>query len=285
MRAAGLDRGLARTRRSDRRRLGQTAPARASLRRRALRRAPRRRGAARRARRRGRRARRTRRRAASCAADRRPRRGTRMTPSPVAGRDRDRTGVTDDASLHVVAIGAVGLRPHEQHGHAHPRRSRAARVSTASMRSVGFGRRRVDEVHEQIRVRDLVERRAERFDELVRQAAHEADRVGEQHRLAARKVQAAGRRVERREQLVLDEHARVREPVEQRRLARVRVADERDSEQLAPAAGLALRRRASPRAARGRARASAPGAAAGAGRSRAASHPGPGECRCRRPAG
>ena len=50
-----------------------------------------------------------------------------------------------------------------------------------------------------------------------------------------------GSSVERREQLILDEHAGVREAVEQRRLAGVRVADERDAQQLPPAPGLALR--------------------------------------------
>ena len=50
----------------------------------------------------------------------------------------------------------------------------------------------------------------------------------------------AGRRVERREQPVLDEHAGVGEAVEQRRLAGVRVADDRDGGETAAAAALAL---------------------------------------------
>ena len=61
------------------------------------------------------------------------------------------------------------------------------------------------------------------------------------HGLAAGKVQAAHGGIERREQLVLHEHARVREPVQQRRLARVRVADERDVRDVAALARLALR--------------------------------------------
>ena len=59
--------------------------------------------------------------------------------------------------------------------------------------------------------------------------------------LAAGKVQAPHGGIERGEQLVLHQHARVREPVEQRRLARVRVADERDVRDVAALARLALR--------------------------------------------
>ena len=74
------------------------------------------------------------------------------------------------------------------------------------MRASASGAARVDDVHQQVGVGDLLERRAERLDELVRQAAHEADGVGEQHGLAAGEAQPAGRGVERGEQPVLDEH-------------------------------------------------------------------------------
>ena len=101
-------------------------------------------------------------------------------------------------------------------------------MRTARIRLLRLRDARVDEVHEQIRARDLFERRLERLDELVRQAAHEADRVGEQHDLAAGEPQAARARVQRREQPVLDEHLGPGQPVEQGGLAGVRVADERD---------------------------------------------------------
>ena len=155
-------------------------------------------------------------------------------------------------SSSTLGVDEVGLVPHEQHRHV-------AGVDLAQHGvdrgdpALGVGRARVDHVQQQIGVDDLFERRAERVDELVRQPAHEPDRVGEQHGLAAGQPQAARRRVERREQLVLDEHARVGEPVEQRRLAGVGVADERDRRQVAPAPGLALRRRGvAPRSRRSR---------------------------------
>ena len=51
--------------------------------------------------------------------------------------------------------------------------------------------RAVDDVQQQVGVADLLERRAERLDQLVRQVAHEADGVGERVRAL---VGAAARR-------------------------------------------------------------------------------------------
>ena len=99
---------------------------------------------------------------------------------------------------------------------------------------------RVDQVEHEVRVRHLLERGAERLHELVGQAADEADRVREQHRLAARQPQPAGRGIERGEQPVLHEHGRVGEPVEQRGLPGVGVAHERDVREGPTAARLAL---------------------------------------------
>ena len=95
-------------------------------------------------------------------------------------------------------------------------------------------------MHEQVGVGHDRQRRLERLDELVGQLADEADRVGEQHRLAAGQVEAAGGGVEGGEEAVLDEHAGVGEPVEQRRLAGVRVADDGDPLGAGPVLGLAL---------------------------------------------
>ena len=67
----------------------------------------------------------------------------------------------------------------------------------------------------------------EPFDELMRQAADEADRVGDEVAPAVL-LERARRRIERLEEAVLDRDVRVGQRVEQRRLARVRVAGERD---------------------------------------------------------
>ena len=77
----------------------------------------------------------------------------------------------------------------------------------------------------------LLQRRAERVDELVGQLADEADGVGQQV-VAPAEPPAARRRVERVEQPVAHADLGARERVEQRRLAGVRVADERDLGQL-----------------------------------------------------
>ena len=106
-----------------------------------------------------------------------------------------------------------------------------------------FGFETVDDVQDEIGDECLLQRRGEPFDELVRQAAHEADGVG--HEVTATLVlEAARRRVERLEQAVAHGDVGVGERVQQRRLANVRVAGERDRRHLrAPsllAADLAL---------------------------------------------
>ena len=67
---------------------------------------------------------------------------------------------------------------------------------------------RVDDVQQQVGVDNILERRTERFHQLVRESLHEADRVGDEHRLAAGEPQPARRRIERREELVFDEKRR-----------------------------------------------------------------------------
>ena len=77
----------------------------------------------------------------------------------------------------------------------------------------------------------LVQRRGERVDDLVGQLADEADGVGQQVR-AAVDAQLARRRVERVEEAVADADLGAGQAVEQRRLAGVRVAGERDLRQV-----------------------------------------------------
>ena len=83
----------------------------------------------------------------------------------------------------------------------------------------------------------LLERRGEALDELRREPADEADGVGDEV-AAAVVLEAARRRVERLEEPVADGDAGVGERVEERRLAGVRVAGERDRRRLAAAAFL-----------------------------------------------
>src|SRR5262249_19674822 len=106
---------------------------------------------------------------------------------------------------------------------------------------VGVGSTGVDDVHEHVDLGDLLQRRAERLDELVREAAYESDGVADERDLAAAQLQATRRRIERREQAVLDESVGARQPVQQGRLACVGVADERHGRELTPPASLALR--------------------------------------------
>ena len=69
---------------------------------------------------------------------------------------------------------------------------------------LGLGARGVDDVEQQVGLAGLFERGLERGDQVVRQVADEADRVGEQHVPAAPELPAPGAGVERGEELVLD---------------------------------------------------------------------------------
>ena len=145
---------------------------------------------------------------------------------------------------------------------------------------VALVRRAVDHVQDQVGVGGLGQRRPERGDEVVRQVADEAHGVGEDDRRRVRHVDLAQRRVERREQLVGGERRGAGQAVEQRRLARVRVADDARPCGRRRAAACGSARRGSARRGRcGRAAAS-PARRSGGGRSRAASRPGrAGRCR------
>ncbi len=72
--------------------------------------------------------------------------------------------------------------------------------------------------------------------------AQKTDRVGQQDSLFVRQNQAAGRRIERREESVLRENARAGEQIEQGRFAGVGVADDGGHRPLMPLSALALHR-------------------------------------------
>ena len=80
----------------------------------------------------------------------------------------------------------------------------------------------------QVGVGDFLERRAERRDQRVRQPIDEADRVRHQQLAAVGQPHLPDERIERHEQRVRRLGVRPRQHVEQRRLAGVGVADERD---------------------------------------------------------
>ena len=87
------------------------------------------------------------------------------------------------------------------------------------------------DVEDEVGDERLLERRREALDELRRQPPDEADGVG--HEVALPDVlEAARRRVERLEEPVLDRHLGAGERVQERRLADVRVAGERDGRRL-----------------------------------------------------
>ncbi len=79
----------------------------------------------------------------------------------------------------------------------------------------------------EVRVRYLFERGGEGRNELVRKVPHKADGVRDGELATVWRLRTAHGGVEGREQRVLHEHARPGDAVEERRLARVGVADDR----------------------------------------------------------
>src|SRR3569833_4444712 len=111
---------------------------------------------------------------------------------------------------------------------------------------IAIGIARNDAVDEEVRVLFFLERRAERRDQLHRKVADETDGVGDDHLALVRKAQAPADRIQRREQLVRCERIATalgarRDRVQQRRLAGVRVAADRDDRQVAALALLAAK--------------------------------------------
>ena len=100
----------------------------------------------------------------------------------------------------------------------------------------------VDDVHQQVGVDHLFQRRAERLDQLGRQVPHEPDGVGEHERPPVVEFSTASGGFEGREQRVLHQHAGAGQRVEQAGLAGVGVADDRDRRHVAvqPAAALGV---------------------------------------------
>ena len=83
-------------------------------------------------------------------------------------------------------------------------------------------------MHDQIGVEHILERRAERGDQRSREVGNEADRVDEIDAFAMRQADEASGGIERGEQHVLGDDTRRGEAIEERRLAGIGVADERD---------------------------------------------------------
>ena len=126
----------------------------------------------------------------------------------------------------------VDLVPDQQLGHAVGADFLQHRIHLLGLRAAHRGRR-VDHVQEQIGVHGFFQRRTERCDQRMRQVADEADRVRDDDLARRRHPEAPRGGVEGREKLVCGERARVRQGIEQGRLAGIGIADERDREHIA----------------------------------------------------
>ena len=152
---------------------------------------------------------------------------TSSRPSPRQRRDAQRAGIE---RREAGALARRRARSHLLKTSIDGTRSAPTSASTGVHGRhvpVAIRRRRVDDVQQQVRLGDLLERRAERGDQRVRQAVDEPDRVRHQQLAAVRQLHAAHQRIERDEQRVRRDRVAAGQRVEQRRLARVGVADER----------------------------------------------------------
>src|SRR5450755_1518247 len=94
--------------------------------------------------------------------------------------------------------------------------------------AMDVGMRGIDDVDQQIGLGDLLQRGAEGGDQDRGEPLDKADGIGEQDFLPTPQPYSSRRGIERREQFILRLHMRTAgEPVEQRRLARVGIADQR----------------------------------------------------------
>ena len=139
--------------------------------------------------------------------------------------DEERFGVLGAKPGEGVGVKQVGLVEDRQGG-AVGGTEFAQHRERRGMVLVDVGVGRVEEVDEEVGDDDLLERGLEGLDETVRQAADEADGVGQQQGAAVGQGELTGGRVEGGEELVGGEHLRAGELVEQGGLAGVGVADD-----------------------------------------------------------
>ncbi len=150
-----------------------------------------------------------------------------------------RTLVAAKEVLDAFLTDLVGLVEHDELGDV-------ARADLAEHRphridvELGVGTRSVHKVQQQVGFGDFLEGRLERLDEAGGQLLDEAHRVGDQHRLTTRQLQAPGGGVEGGEQAILDENTGTGEMVQQGGLAGVGVPDDGDGVEPGPTPRLAL---------------------------------------------
>ena len=139
-----------------------------------------------------------------------------------------------------IAVEQVGLVVHADAGDALRAEVVDELIHHLCLRDpLGVGN--VDDVQQKVGILQLLKRRLEGVDELMRQLADEADRVGDDDIERVGDGQQPGGGVERIEQAVIRRNIRAGEGVEQRRFARVRIADDGNDRDLILHPTLALR--------------------------------------------
>ena len=150
-----------------------------------------------------------------------------VPPFARAGRYQQRLRVRRFEPARRLRADQVALVEHEQH-----RAIRGADLGEHASDRGGARRpvrmTRIDHVQEEIGLGHLLQRGAERRHQGMRQPIDESDRVRNEHGASIRQAERPHQRVEGNEQRVRRRRLAGRQPVEQRALAGVRIADQGD---------------------------------------------------------
>ena len=130
-------------------------------------------------------------------------------PAPVRAETTTACGSRSRSAGEHHRVGRVGLVDHDQLRHR-VGADLGEHLAHRGDLTLGVGVRAVDHVQDEVGLGDLLERRAERLDQLVRQVPDEADGVGQRVDPAVARRGAARGRVEGGEQRVLDQDRRRR---------------------------------------------------------------------------
>ena len=154
--------------------------------------------------------------------------------------DEERPRICGTQRLHFVSIQAVALVVHGQALNPVGADLRQSLLHRAHL-GLPVRRRRIHHMQDQIRAPHLVQGALEGLDEGGGQLLDETHRVGQGDFAAAVQFEAARGGVQRGEELVVGQHVRIRETVQQAGFARVGVARQRHFEHAGPVAHVPLR--------------------------------------------
>ena len=169
-----------------------------------------------------------------------------LDPRPVPGRDSETAGISSEQAIERGrTLKPIDLVPDEKRGLLE---NVELFEDPTDVRDplLGLWIGHVDKMDEKIGFLDLFQGRPEGIDQIVRQLPDEPDRIGKESPLLSAHLQEPDGRVERREELILDQHLRLGQPVEQGRLSGIGVPDQAEGRPGAAMSSFPLHRSGAP---------------------------------------